>query len=234
MQLMFVLAGGFGTRLKEVVTDVPKPMADCAGKPLLELQLRHWYQQGQRRFCFLLHHMPEKIIPLLSSASQWLASDVDVSWVVEPEPLGTGGSIAHALKYQNNADNFLVVNADTWLSGGIKKMSEGSSPAVGVVRVPNTARFGLLKLDDDGFISSFSEKENSNGGEGGIINAGIYKLSSEFIESASSRVFSLEQHLTKSIKMGVSVLSVKLDGSFYDIGVPRDYYEFSDWIKENA
>ena len=53
---MLVLAGGFGTRLKDAVSDVPKPMAPINGVPLLQLQLDHWIIQGQRSFIFLLYH----------------------------------------------------------------------------------------------------------------------------------------------------------------------------------
>ena len=62
---MFVLAGGYGTRLLGAVSDVPKPMAPINGVPFLKLQLDNWIQQGQNSFVFLLHHQAELIITFL-------------------------------------------------------------------------------------------------------------------------------------------------------------------------
>ena len=66
---MLVLAGGLGTRLKNTLTDLPKPMAPINGIPMLKLQLEHWVMQGQKKFIFLLHHKSEIIIELLLECS---------------------------------------------------------------------------------------------------------------------------------------------------------------------
>ena len=71
---MLVLAGGFGKRLQSVVSSVPKPMAPINGVPLLQLQLDHWVNQGQRSFIFLLHHQSQIIIDFLGQgmvAESW-------------------------------------------------------------------------------------------------------------------------------------------------------------------
>ena len=94
---MLVLAGGFGTRLQSVVSSVPKPMAPINGVPLLQLQLDHWINQGQRSFIFLLHHQSEKIINFLIHRSQYYGSEVSIEWIVEDVPLGTGGSVSNAI-----------------------------------------------------------------------------------------------------------------------------------------
>ena len=62
---LLVLAGGFGTRLKSVVNNVPKALAPVGSVPFLQLQIEHWYAQGIREFCFLLHHQADKIFTFL-------------------------------------------------------------------------------------------------------------------------------------------------------------------------
>ena len=86
---MLVLAGGFGTRLQQAVSNVPKPMAPVNGVPLLQLQLDHWINQGQKSFIFLLHHQFEIIVDFLLRRSQYYGNSVNIEWIVEDTPLGT-------------------------------------------------------------------------------------------------------------------------------------------------
>ena len=137
---MLVLAGGFGTRLKDAVSDVPKPMAPINGVPLLQLQLDHWIIQGQRSFIFLLYHQAQTIIELLIRQSNFYGNSVNIDWIVENTPLGTGGSVSNAIYQRGLTDSVLIANADTWLDGGLQKISSSKSAAIGVIKVQNTDR----------------------------------------------------------------------------------------------
>ena len=117
---MLILAGGFGTRLKSAVSDVPKPLAPINGVPLLQLQLQHWIDQGQRSFVFLLHHQADLIIDLLVKQSHYFGGAVNIDWIVENRPLGTGGSVANAIDKFALTGFVLISNADTWLDGGLQ------------------------------------------------------------------------------------------------------------------
>ena len=64
---LLVLAGGFGTRLRTAVTDVPKPLAPVGDVPFLQLQIEHWLDQGIREFTFLLHHQADQIVAFLKA-----------------------------------------------------------------------------------------------------------------------------------------------------------------------
>ena len=121
MQLL-VLAGGFGTRLKSAVSEVPKPLAPINGTPLLQLQLKHWIEQGQRSFIFLLHHQADLIIKLLVKQSNYFGDAVNIDWVVEDQPLGTGGSVANAINKFALTGSVLISNADTWLDSNVESV----------------------------------------------------------------------------------------------------------------
>jgi D-glycero-alpha-D-manno-heptose 1-phosphate guanylyltransferase len=95
---LLVLAGGFGTRLKTAVADVPKALAPVGGVPFLQLQIEHWLAQGLREFTFLLHHQADQIIAFLQAQQNGLLRDCQVDWLIEPVPMNTGGALAHAVK----------------------------------------------------------------------------------------------------------------------------------------
>ena len=104
---MFVLAGGFGTRLRSVVSDVPKPLAPVAGKPFISYLIAHWIEQGINDFVFLLHYEAGQIEAVLESMSaDPKFSDVNFRAITEEIPLGTGGSLLHAIKKLGTKDGY--------------------------------------------------------------------------------------------------------------------------------
>ena len=91
MKPLIVLAGGFGTRLRALVTDVPKPRAPVAGKPFIVHLIEHWIAQDVKEFIFLLHfeaHLIEATLLELLSDERFGHIKIDV--IVETKPLGTG------------------------------------------------------------------------------------------------------------------------------------------------
>ena len=161
---LVVLAGGFGTRLRSVVADVPKPLAPVLGKPFLQYQVDHWVRLGIRSFTFLLYHQAELIVDFLQRRqAQGGMPGCQVRWVVEPQPLGTGGSIAHAVKELELRGSFMVTNADTWLGAGPAELAVAPAPAMAVIPVENSARYGRVRVAPGGTVEAFAEKEASTG-----------------------------------------------------------------------
>ena len=229
---MLVLAGGFGTRLKDVVNDVPKPMAPINGTPLLQLQLDHWIHQGQQKFIFLLHHQASVIVDLLVTQSKRLGNKVDIEWIVEDTPLGTGGSVLNAITTHGLEDSVLIANADTWLDGGIQELKDIDSPVIAAVKVNDTSRYGSILIDSKGRISEFVEKQSGHmAHSSGIINAGLYKLPTELFLNISRKEFAIETEVLPQLTAKKILQAELLGGAFFDIGVPQDYYKFCDWYK---
>ena len=227
---LLVLAGGFGTRLNGVLKDVPKALAPVIGKPFLQLQIESWVSQGIHNLTFLLHHQADQIIEFLEKKKHQYSDRCKFDWIVEDKPLDTGGAVAHALQNLNYRDDFLVVNADTWLGTGINEMSAVKSPALAVVELQNIDRYGRVIFDCDSRITSFKEKAQNSGS--GWINAGLCKLNSTYFEEWNGVAFSLERDLYGSLADEGRIVAVKLQCDFMDIGIPEDYAKFCHWIKE--
>lgn len=230
---MLVLAGGFGTRLKNTVSNLPKPMAPINGVPLLQLQLEHWIMQGQNSFIFLLHHQADIIIEFLLERSRHLGEKVTIDWVVEDTPMGTGGSVANAINLLELSGSVLISNADTWLDGGLKQVMNSDNPAVvGVIPVNDSRRYGLVSIDKDQYVMDFIEKQTHVISKiPGIINAGLYKLPVKAFLDVGRVNFSLEEEILAGLSSKKLLNAEILKGCFFDIGVPEDYYKFCDWHK---
>lgn len=229
---MIVLAGGFGTRLRSVVKDVPKPMAPIDGTPFLALQLKNWIAQGQQKFIFSLHHQSEVIIDFLRCERGGLLRDVDVSWAVEPKPLGTGGAVAFVGQQLQLDGDVLIGNADTWLGSGLSEVAQASAPAMGVISVPDVTRFGSVEFDKSHLVTRFCEKDQVQvSQQEGCINGGLYKLPIQAFYNVARPAFSVEIDVLPPLVSAGKLRAVPVSGPFFDIGIPDDYTAFTIWYK---
>lgn len=227
MRLM-VLAGGFGTRLKAAISDVPKALAPIGDVPFLQLQIEHWMSQGLRKFTFLLHHQADQVITFLQVQLGGLLMDCQIDWLIEPMPMDTGGALAYAVDTLDLKDDFLVTNADTWLGGGIHEMMQFAAPAMAVVNLADVSRYGHVHFDHAQRITSFAEK-NGQCAEGWV-NAGLCHLNAELFKDWDGHPFSLERGLFPTLMHDHRLIAVPLQTDFIDIGVPADYHRFCRWV----
>lgn len=227
---MLILAGGFGTRLQSAVPGIPKALAPVNDLPFLRLQIEHWIEQGGRSFVFLLHHQASLIIDFLLAEQNISLRGCDVRWLVEPVPMGTGGALAHAVNELNLTDDFLVINADTWLGGGIKEVMHAGASGMAVIRVANAGRYGTVILNnEDHRIDYFVEKSASD--TAGWINAGLCCLTPAHFRNWDGLPFALETDLFPTLAAQGELHAVPLETDFIDIGVPEDYFRFCSWMK---
>lgn len=225
---LLVLAGGFGTRLKTAIADVPKALAPIGDVPFLQLQLEHWLAQGLREFTFLLYHQADQIISFLQAQQGRLLKDCQVDWLIEPVPMDTGGALAHAVKALGLKDNFLMTNADTWLGGGIHEMMQSAAPAMAVVNLADVSRYGQVHFDQAQRVTVFAEKSAQS--TEGWINAGLCHLNAELFKNWDDQPFSLERDLFATLVKNRRLTVVQLQTDFIDIGVPADYHRFCRWV----
>lgn len=228
---LLVLAGGFGTRLKTVVSDMPKALAPIGDVPFLQLQMANWLAQDVREFTFLLHHQADLIIAFLKAHEAGLLKDCRVDWVIEPVPMDTGGAIANAVKTLGLKNEFLMTNADTWLGGGIVELMHSSAPGMAVVNLSDVSRYGRVHFDREHRVSAFTEKTVN--GSAGWINAGLCHLSAELFNNWDGEPFSLEQDLFSKLARSGRLTAVPLQTDFIDIGIPADYRRFNNWAATN-
>jgi D-glycero-alpha-D-manno-heptose 1-phosphate guanylyltransferase len=135
-----ILAGGFGTRLKEVISDIPKPMAPVNGKPFLAWILLYLKKYGIEKVTFSTGHLSEKI-------EEYFGSEYDgikIVYAHEKTPMGTGGGIKLAVQ-KSQSHTLLVLNGDSFFDVDInefyaKHRWNGSDFSIAMRKVNNAAR----------------------------------------------------------------------------------------------
>lgn len=218
-----ILAGGFGSRLEDVLKDLPKPMAPVLGKPFLEHQIQFLKEQGVTDVILALHHMSEKIKSYFGNG---LRLGVDITYSEEDTPLGTAGAIKKAQKYLDEL--FIVLNGDSYADIDIKKLIEAhkakkSMVTIGLVKSKDASHFGNVVFDGER-ITDFIEKPDSNNA---IINTGYYVFDPkifDFIEA--DKKVSLEQEILPKLARVGLVYGYIHEGYFMDIGRPETYKQF--------
>ncbi len=228
---LLVLAGGFGTRLRSAVPDVPKAMAPVAGLPFLRLQLENWIAQGVKSFVLLLYDQAESISTFVRSEREGLLRQCEMELLTEPVALGTGGAVANAVAQLNLKGDFLLINADTWLGDGIARLGHALAPTVAAVEVPDTSRYGELIFGADDLVTAFAEKRPGSGR--GWINAGLCRLSADLFWNWNGDAFSMEAKLFPQLVAAGKLRAVRLTADFADIGVPADYLSFCRRLEAN-
>ena len=214
-----VLAGGFGTRLREVVPDLPKPRAPVAGRPFLEILLQALASKGFRRVVLSLGYMADKVAAHFGERF----AGMELVYEVEDTPLGTGGAVRQALT-RCSEDHVFVFNGDTYLDLEVADVEahwqKHRAPIIVAREVTDTGRFGRLNTSG-GRVVGFLEKGTAGAG---LINAGTYVLPIDTLnEFAPGQAFSLEtDFLAKAVRTQRIDLFVT-SGHFIDIGVPDDY-----------
>lgn len=214
-----VLAGGFGTRLRQVVPNLPKPMAPVAGRPFLEILLTSLARKGFRRVVLSLGYMADKVVSYFGDCF----AGMELVYEIEQNPLGTGGAIRQALM-RCSEDHVFIFNGDTFIDLNVADVEAQwlvhHTPIIVACEVPDTARYGRIERSD-GHVIGFSEKGIAGPG---LINAGCYVLPTETLDGFElGQPFSLEaDFLAKVVKSKRFDLFVT-GGNFIDIGVPEDY-----------
>jgi D-glycero-alpha-D-manno-heptose 1-phosphate guanylyltransferase len=217
---VIVLAGGFGTRLRSVVPDLPKPLAPVAGRPFLAYVLDRYAAAGMRRAILATGFRSEAIEQAIGS--NWKGMEILISR--EQSPLGTGGAIRQAGRLVGG-DGAHVANGDTFLrfdAGALEAAtrSAGTPMGVALVAVDDVRRHGTAKVSG-GRVVGFTEK----GGSGpGLINAGSYFLTADgFAQLPAEESFSFEEKVLTPWAAAGKVTAYEGVESFIDIGVPQDY-----------
>lgn len=216
-----ILAGGFGTRLRSILPDVPKCMALVQGKPFITHILAYLQFQGINKVIVSVGYLKDQIINQIGSNF----GNIEIIYAIENEPLGTGGAIKNSLRFCNAA-SVLVLNGDTYFPVNFKNLKEqhirtNAEISIAVKSLENTSRYGKVLIDNDHRITKFSEKAPDSGI--GFINGGIYLLDRKVAELMPSGKFSIENEFFKTATDDHKMYAYVSDSEFLDIGIPEDY-----------
>jgi len=232
-----ILAGGFGTRLQSVVSDLPKPMASVNNQPFLNYQLNYLKKYGVTKVILSVGYLHEKITSYYQSEYNGL----QIAYSIESEPLGTGGGIRKALELCNS-NSVLVINGDSFFDIDLHSFSNhhltfNADCTLALREVENASRYGTIELSPaEGNrgrkIISFKEKSNTEGK--GIINGGVYLLnkSTYLQKTPDNKNFSIEKNFFETKLAELNIFGCIYNNYFIDIGIPEDYNKAQHDFKE--
>ena len=215
---IFILVGGFGTRLKEMVNNVPKPMAPINNKPFLEYKIDMIQKYLPKNQIYLLTHHMSDIIEEFFKGKEY------IHIIKEDSPLGTGGSIKNAIKVLGIKDEekIMLMNGDTYIEPNYIDFIEKSTEDINMMTssLNDCGRFNTLKIIDNRVIE-FKNKDVNACHQ--IINIGCYIFNNvSFIKNIPEKSFSLEDKFNEHISL-INIKSYIYKGRFIDIGTPNDY-----------
>lgn len=224
---VLILAGGKGTRLKSIVSDRPKPLADVNGRPFLEYLMDYLINYGASHFILLTGYQSQKIKDHFGKSYK----SIKISYSEETEPLGTGGAVTEGLKFLQDHNPFLVVNGDTYFNIDIHRLEKlynqsKADVSIALFKAHEEKRYGLVELTTNSRINYIgsSKAQINQPAIGGIFL--ISKSISEYFFS-NDRDFSMEKVLLPTIiRNGGIITGMLFDEHFTDIGTPTDYVEF--------
>lgn len=231
-----LLCGGLGTRLRSVVSDRPKPMADIAGKPFLHYLVKMLSESGVKHLIFALGYMGEQIETYFKSGEDY---GLSISYSYEDSPLGTGGAIRNALSHVSG-ENVLVLNADTYFHTDYEsllreQLKNKAAMTIASRKIEDISRYGAILKDESGRILRWNEKMSSDRAEApcpGEINGGIYVMKKSLIEKIPEGKQSLENDCIPAwLEDGLYLQAIPSDGYFMDIGIPEDYAQFKEDVE---
>lgn len=237
MQVL-ILAGGLGTRLRPIVVDRPKPMAEVANQPFLAYQIVQLRDQGFHEFVLCVGYQADQIEGHFQDGSQW---GVSISYAVETELLGTAGAIRNARPLVHgpflamNGDSFVETSAAALVSHHQEKRA--ADPQVMgtllTVHVDDASGYGTLERDAEGRVVRFREKASA---QNGWINGGIYVLEPEVLDLIpAGRAVSIEREtFPLLLARGWRLYTFATAGFFVDIGTAEGYARFRQYVAQSG
>jgi D-glycero-alpha-D-manno-heptose 1-phosphate guanylyltransferase len=223
-----ILCGGKGSRLRSVVSAVPKPLAPVGSKVFLEILINQLYEIGVREVVLLSGYMHEKISFFLDSYD---SKEMKITNIVEENPCGTGGALINAFNLLQDG-KYLCINGDTFFkdlnSDDLEIFYKNSIELTAITNdvsednKPN--RYGNFKISKDRILLPTTATQSFTT----CISTGMYVFDKKsFLDLCNySAPISIEEILLNAINDGRVVSTIKFQKPFIDIGIPGDYYDF--------
>lgn len=224
-----ILAGGLGTRLQGVIGDQPKCMAPVNGHPFLHYLFNYLEKYDCTRVILSLGHKHEAVLEWLKIQHR----SFEISYVVETEPLGTGGGIQLAMQ-QAKEKEVIVLNGDTMFCVDLKELlkvhtSHRAGTTLSLKEMHNFDRYGVVNTNSDSIIISFEEKQYR---DVGLINGGVYAIDKNyFFAKGLPQKFSFEKDYLEAFVSEGRFQSYISNEYFIDIGIPVDYEKAQEDLK---
>ena len=229
-----ILCGGLGERLRPVIKEQPKVLANIGGKAFLDILIDNVLQYGFRRIILSVSYLKEQI-------KNHFTYDYDkncgckISFSKEEHPLGTGGALKKA-KLLIRSNPFMVMNGDSICKVDLRNFVDFHTEkkallSIVLVRSKTAQDYGSVTLDDSQRITGFNEK--IIGGSDNLINAGIYLMEKDiFSYMPKQNRFSLEYELFPKL-INNRCYGFLTESEFIDIGTPERYEKAINLLKSD-
>lgn len=229
-----ILAGGFGTRVKHLLPNIPKPMAKVADKPFLEWIIRYLSQQKLENFILSTGYLGE-IIENYFDYPHTL--NTQIKCYQEKEVLGTGGGFVYAVNQsQKSPLAWLVINGDSLIFTDLQPLFNylKDDTVEGIIlglALDDASRYGSLTYDSDYNLLEFAEKKAGVG----VINAGVYLLKNTLLKKfPQQKPLSFEKEIFPELLAQKCLIKVHIvSAPFLDIGTPESLAQADIFIREN-
>lgn len=214
-----VLCGGLGTRLGVLTKDMPKPLLTVAGRPFIAHVLDRLTKAGITELVLAVGFQWAKIREYIGN--EW--NGIPVEYVIESEPLGTGGAIKNVF-ISLGLHESIVLNGDTLFDIDISNFlrfatDKDGSTCIALRKVEDCSRYGKVSIDANGRLIAFGEKDQKGSG---LINGGIYFLRSRAIDGLPLTSFSFETAYLQERHSIEPIFGMAFEDYFIDIGIPSD------------
>lgn len=216
-----ILAGGLGTRLQSVVSDVPKCMAPVANKPFLSHIFDYLESHKFNHIILSLGYKSEIIIDWLKTQNR----NFEVSYIIESKALGTGGAIRFAFS-KVRSDKAIVLNGDTFFNIDNEALfdfhsKQNAEITLALKPMTDFDRYGSVEIDNNNRILKFKEKQHLLKG---LINGGVYLINKNIFDNLElSEVFSFEKEILEAKTSELEIYGLPFNNYFIDIGIPSDF-----------
>jgi dTDP-glucose pyrophosphorylase len=223
-ELVVLMAGGVGMRLRPLTDNVPKPMLKVRGKPILQRLLEQLIDQGFQRFTITLNYLGQVIQDFFQDGSAW---DVTITYTEETKPLGTAGAIR--LIEPMPEDTFVVMNGDVMSPFDVNELlaqhrTREVAATMAVSLQKTDLAYGVVKTND-GIITQIEEKPSLHH----LVNAGLYALEPKAMDLIpENRMYNMTDLFRDLIERGEPTQAFALYENWLDIGQPAQFQAAND------
>ncbi len=224
----FILAGGLGTRLRSLSGEQPKGMMPIDGEPFLRRMLERLAAQDVREVVLCLGYGADAIIEYFEAHP---LPSVQLHYSIEDEPRGTAGALRAAEPFWS--EHNLILNGDTELEFALHDFyhyhrTMCADLSIGLAHVDDAARYGRVRLRDDGRVETFLEKDGIH--HSGLVNAGVYLATRHTLDAIPrAGAYSVEREwLPDLLQRDCALYALPIAESFVDIGTPEDYLKLAN------
>ena len=221
-----ILAGGFGKRLRPLTESIPKPLVEIGGKTILERQIEWLGNNDVKEIILCIGFLKDKIIEYINNEKN---NTISLKYVIEKEPLGTGGALLNSKELLKGEEEFIVMNGDIITDLDPSELKKKMNKNIGVLSlIPLRSQYGIVDVDNNGKITQFKEKPIISEY---WVNAGIYMLNKEIFNYLDEKS-SIEKDAFPELVNENKLAAIKFRKQFWkSIEVVKDIEEVEQQLQ---